>query len=229
MYPDALAFASAIADDDRMKLGWYLAPILAMTSVMAASAPPAGHYRLVGQQDVASELVLGSDGRFEYGLSAGALDEHAEGRWTSDGTTILLTTEPKPKPASFGLARSEHTTESPLHLGVTWPDGRGIPGVDFIITFDTGEPVTGYTQEYGWDLSPDEKRKPRSVEFAIPMYELKSQRFAIDSGDSNSLTFALTPNDLGVTDFEALPLTIGKDQLLMHRYGETLIYILQGK
>ena len=116
-----------------------------------------------------------------------------------------------------------------LHLLVTWPDGRGVPGVDLMIGFDAGEPVVAYTQEYGWDLSPDETRTPRSVEFAIPMFQLKSQRFALEVDKANSLTFVITPNDLGVADFQDLPLTIGKDQLLMHRYGETLTYELQGK
>jgi hypothetical protein len=206
-----------------------MAMMMLAGSATAAARAPEGRYRLAGSPDVASELILTADGHFAYGLSAGALDEHAEGLWTSDGTTVKLTTAPKPKPAEFSLKEATRTAQSRLHLRVTWPDGRGIAGVDFIIGFGEGEPLADYTQEYGWDLSPDELRTPRFVEFAIPMYQLKSQRFTLRPGDADNLTFVITPNDLGVVDFEQLPLAIGKDRLLMHRYGEILTYILQDK
>src|SRR4051812_47067610 len=68
----------------------------------AASAPgqpagpgnvaAAGHYRLHAGPDTASELELLPDGRFRFFLAEGAVDLHAEGRWTSDGRTVVLNT-----------------------------------------------------------------------------------------------------------------------------------------
>ena len=60
----------------------------------AACAPAdpslAGHYYLRGVMEVGSELLLHPDGRFEYMLAYGALDELASGCWTRSGTTVTL-------------------------------------------------------------------------------------------------------------------------------------------
>ena len=223
-----LVFTGSIAHDRVMKAISIAAMIALLTSCPVTAKSPAGHYRLVGEQDVASELVLKEDGHFLYVLAAGALDEHAEGRWTSDGKTVRLTTEPKPRPAVFRAGPTARTAEVPFRLRVTWPDGRGIPGVDFAIGFDSGPSVTDYTQEDGWSLPPDEKRNVRWIEFALPMYALTSQRFAVDLTMANDLTFVIEANDLGMADFKELPLTIGQGKLLMHRYGGTLTYVGEG-
>ena len=199
--------------------------LLVSAANTGAAAPPAGHYRLQGEPDVASEIILHTDGRFQYFLSAGALDEHAEGRWTREGSVIHLQTLPKPKPAVFNLAQSAKSSEYPLSVKVTWPDGRGIPSVDLRVIFDSGEPVTGYTQEYGWSLSGDERRVPKSLQLAVPMHGLVSQVFALDPATANALTFVLTPNDLGVVDFGSVPVTIAEDRLVMQRDGAALNYV----
>lgn len=204
-----------------------LSVLLVAAATAALGAPPVQRYRLVGEPDVASELILHPDGRFQYFLSAGALDERAEGRWTREGKTIRLTTVPKPKPAVFSSGAAERDGAAPLTVKVTWPDGRGIAGVDLMITFDNGEPATGYTQEYGWSLDAAEKRAPRSVTFAVPMHSLRSQSFPIDAARANRLTFVLTPNDLGIFDFENQPLTVGKDGLVMRRGRGELTYVAQ--
>src|SRR5947209_13626546 len=90
----------------------------------AAASSPVGHYRLHGVQDAASELNLRANGRFDYALAYGALDEEATGRWRRVGNRILLTTSPKPVPAAFSQAKAGHTDEAPLALHVTAPDGR---------------------------------------------------------------------------------------------------------
>src|SRR3954468_1917518 len=110
----------------------------------AVSPSPVGHYRLRGVHDAASELRLNANGRFEYALAYGALDEEATGRWRRVGNHVLLTTIPKPVPASFAPSKAERTTRAPLALNVTWPNGRGIPGIDFRIDFDSGDPFTDY-------------------------------------------------------------------------------------
>lgn len=204
------------------------ASALVFLCLAGASPParsPAGHYRLVGEHDVASELILQADGHFQYALAAGALDEQAEGRWTREGDTVFLTTEPKPRPAVFTSGPAGRIKGTPLNVKVTWPNGRGVALIDLRVGFDKGEPATGYTQNYGWTMASDEKRVPRWIEFALPMYALQSQRFTIDAAKANDLTFVLTPNDLGTVDFERLPLTIGDARLVMHRFESELVYV----
>jgi len=185
---------------------------------------PAGNYRFEGQPDEASEIRLRSDGRFDYFMAAGALDERAQGRWTRVGDRLRLTTEPKPVPAQFGLRSAARAAGAPLTVKVVSPGGEGIAGVDLRIGFADGSPVEDYTQEDGWTLSDAEKRAPRWIELAVAMYGLASQRFPIDPEKANALTFTLTPNDLGVVDFSAIPVEIKGDRLLVHRGGGVLSY-----
>lgn len=194
-----------------------------------AAGDPAGHYRLVGEQDVASGLVLTRDGRFRYFLMAGALDEQAEGRWRLDGGRLMLTTEPKPVPPSFARGPSSRSAEAPLTLKVSWPDGRGIAGVDLRIGFAAGEPLTSYTQEDGWTLPAGEKRQPHWIELAVPMHGLVSPRFPIDLDDGNALAFILTPNDLSKVDFGDLAIEMAGPNLVVHRLGQKLTYVRQSE
>ncbi len=136
------------------------ATVMAALLLAAPSAPPslAGHYRL-HVHDAGSELVLHPNGRFEYGLAYGALDEAATGRWRRVGNHILLTTAPKPVPAAFSAGRAAHSAEVPLALHVTWPNGRGIPGMDFRVDFDSGAPFIDYiNNDEGWQLDRAETR-----------------------------------------------------------------------
>jgi hypothetical protein len=77
-------------------------PILLWLAAAAAPLPPAAT-RLVGvydghQMEMAVGIELKADGRFEYGLSYGALDEQAEGNWTVEGNKVLLTSDPVTAP-----------------------------------------------------------------------------------------------------------------------------------
>jgi len=195
------------------------------TKVSPATNPAIGHYRLAGGPDVAADLAIEADGHFFYVLAAGALDEQASGRWVADGTTIRLTTEPKPRPATIATGAIARTDEGPLKLLVTWPTGDGIAGVDFVIGFDSGDPVTGYTQDYGWTMQPDETRVPRWVELVEPIHGIVSPRFPIDLAKGNALTFVLTPNDLGIHDFEAATVEVRDGELLLHRGDATLRFV----
>jgi hypothetical protein len=185
---------------------------------------PAGDYRLVGEQDVASGIRLNRDGRFQYYLSAGALDEQAQGRWSAAGGRVVLVTEPKPVPPQFRRERSGKAASAALTVGVSSPDGRGIPGVDLRVGFDEGEPIDAYTQEDGWSLPAEERRIPRWIELAVPMHGLASPRFPIDLAAGKALAFTLIPNDLGVLDFEGVAVTVEKKALIVERGGGRLRY-----
>ena len=76
-------------------LAAFLLPIASGSEARAAACAPgdpslAGHYYLRGVMEVGSELLLRADGRFEYMLAYGALDELASGCWTRNGATVTL-------------------------------------------------------------------------------------------------------------------------------------------
>ena len=76
----------------------FLALALIAAPASAQDSPFVGEYSLAEGPDVGGGLLIRNDGRFQYMLAAGALDERAEGRWEARGNTICLITEPKPVP-----------------------------------------------------------------------------------------------------------------------------------
>ena len=202
--------------------------LLVAAGASAAEPATVAHYRVAEGPDVAGELVLTADGRFAYALAAGALDERAEGRWERIAGRPCLTTEPKPVPPVFALGpRGAASAEAPTLL-VTWPNGRGIAGVDFRIGFATGEPVSGYTQEYGWTLPRNEHRAPAWIELAEPIHRTASRRFALSASDRGTIVAVLTPNDMGVVDFRQACIEPREDGAVLHRAeGEMRLVALQ--
>lgn len=57
----------------------------------AADAEFVGHYYLSGVTEVGSELLLRSDGGFQYMLTYGAVDESAQGCWQRRSDRLVLT------------------------------------------------------------------------------------------------------------------------------------------
>ncbi|MDB5721875.1 MAG: hypothetical protein JWP15_2493 [Alphaproteobacteria bacterium] len=198
---------------------------LLLAAAPAATEPPLGRYRLQGGPDTVGELDLQPGGHFEYGLSAGALDEGAQGDWTSDGRVVRLTTRPTPHPPVFSAGAQNRDPAVALSLKIVAPDGYGIAGVDFRIGFTDGSVEQGYTQDYGWSLARGGARKPAWIEMAVPMHELVSPRFALDPAAGNAFTFVLTPNDLGLVDFEGVVLDLVPGKLVMHRGLGELVFV----
>jgi hypothetical protein len=65
------------------------------TALLLAAAQPqplAGFYRS-NQMEIGAALQLDPDGKFQYQLDYGAVSEAAEGEWSSDGTSVYLTSK----------------------------------------------------------------------------------------------------------------------------------------
>lgn len=185
----------------------------------------AGRYRLQEGPDVVSLLELRPDGHFRYMLSAGALDTHAEGRWTSDGRTIVLNTEPRPTPPTFTAGPVTRTGAAPLVVLVRGPNGRGIAGIDLKMGFADGRELEGYTQDYGWHYVEDDRPPaPAWVELSLAMYGLPPRRFPLDASAGNQFAFTLVPNDIGVQDFRDQALAITAEGLVISGPGGTGTY-----
>jgi hypothetical protein len=92
----------AVCDDQervggviRLTLG--AAIMIAAPGCATAKGPPvvAGLYE-IDQMEMAGGLELLPSGRFRYGFDYGAVSEVSEGKWTVEGGTVLLTTDPMP-------------------------------------------------------------------------------------------------------------------------------------
>ncbi|ALC11949.1 hypothetical protein [Sphingopyxis sp. 113P3] len=194
-----------------------LASLLVSAPAAAQEAPLIGEYRLSEGPDAAGGLLIGADGRFQYGLAVGALDERAEGRWEPRGDQVCLFTEPKPVPPAFEKGPLIEVEGKVPTLLVTGPDDDGVPGIDFVIGFDSGAPAKGYTQYYGWSMPEEDKRIPRWVEVGEPMYGLALRRFDLTESDGGRLRIAIIPNDMGIVDFNGACVEKTQDGVILHR------------
>lgn len=196
------------------------AALLASLSYQLGAAPPQlGEFRLAEGPDAAGGLAIYPDGSFEYFLSVGALDEQSSGRWEIRGNAICLFTEPKPVPPAFVRSDIEDTGSEKPTLIVTWPDGRGIAGIDFLIGFENGDTIEGYTQEYGWFMPEPGTQNPQWIEVSEPIYRIAATRFDLDPKDKGRLRLVLVPNDLGTVDFAGACLEETQEGVTLHREG----------
>lgn len=63
-----------------------------------------GVYVLEGEMEVGAQLVLLADGRFEFGLAYGAIDQYGRGCWSVEGTELALQVEGRRVPAQHSPA-----------------------------------------------------------------------------------------------------------------------------
>ena len=107
---------------------------LALTSGSLAQAPPAapvtreslaGAYD-GGQMEVAAQLLLKPDGRFQYELAYGALDETAEGTWAFHDGAVFLTTVPAAIPPRFVIVSDTPDPRGGLSVKLTKPLVEGM-------------------------------------------------------------------------------------------------------
>jgi hypothetical protein len=109
-----------------------LQPAAASAACSLADPSLAGHYYLQGVMEVGSELLLKADGRFEYMLAYGALDELASGCWTRNGGVVTLHAD------KFEVSMEDPRKFTRLQLTVA-------PGGKLIRRFDS-EHVGAYTR-----------------------------------------------------------------------------------
>lgn len=197
----------------------------AATAAPAATpAPLAGEYD-GSQMEMAAELVLHPDGRFDYGLSYGALDEESAGRWTATADAVTLRSDPVTPPAySFEDKGAEHPGTVTARLEIA--EGPNPQFFSFVLTGDGIAPIEADVRQDGEAvLAYDPAHPPSAIRVLLPIYELVSQPFPIDlSKDGRRVVVRFRPNDLGRVMFEDAVLPITDEGLRMERFGRTITF-----
>lgn len=209
-----------------------LAAILGASLTSAATAQPAslvGDFRLSEGPDAAGGLRIAADGRFEYALSVGAMDERAEGRWEARDDAICLFTEPKPVPPAFTKTAPVDVDGAVPTIFVSWSNGRGIAGIDFVIGFDNGDPIEDYTQVDGWTMPEGDTRVPRWIEVREPIYHITAPRFELEAADKGALHVQLVANDFGVADFDGACLSARDKAFILIRPEGEMRFVREGR
>ncbi|HSI17828.1 MAG TPA: hypothetical protein VK980_08670 [Sphingomonas sp.] len=205
-----------------------LKPLLATLTLLIAAAPadPAHPAALVGEYDghqmeMAAGLELKADGRFQYGLSYGALDEEAEGSWAADHGSVVLTSD-HVTPPRFTLVEQKAGPAKELRIAIDVPHGMNPQYFDAVVAFADGHVV----QE---QLSEDEKviplangAVPTRVMIVLSIFDLHGDWVAVDPAKGNRLRFGFEANDLGKVDFHGAALRNEGGDLLLDRYGRTI-------
>ena len=205
-----------------------LKPLLATLTLLIAAAPadPAHPAALVGEYDghqmeMAAGLELKADGRFQYGLSYGALDEQADGSWVADHGSVVLTSD-HVTPPRFTLVEQKTGPAKELRIAIDVPHGMNPQYFDAVITFADGHVV----QE---QLSEDEKviplangAVPTRVMIVLSIFDLHGDWVVVDPAKGNRLRFGFEANDLGKVDFRDVALKNEGGALLLDRYGRTI-------
>ena len=201
--------------------------VLLTAGPVAADAPPADLAGIYdgGQMELATALELDPDGRFQYYLSYGSLDEMATGRWVVSGDGIELTSDPVNAPA-FVLVESLHGTGHGFALTLDVP--RGLPVQLFsaaaILADGTGQ--GGDFEEPSMSFKLARGQAVSAVALAFEMYGVDSGKVEVPPG-TIGMRFRFEPNDLGSVAFDNQLFRREGDAFVLDRYGRTLRFTKQ--
>ena len=200
-----------------------LATLVAVPPAIAASPKPASLIGMYdgGQMEVAAALELKADGRFHYGLSYGALDEEATGKWTVNGNQVLLTSDHVTAPRYVVVSR-EKGAEGVLRIIMDFRDPYDQQHFFALITKNDSsvENVQLGIDGLSWPFSSG--APPTSVRLLFNVFGLVSDPLPLVPSAGYLIHYRFEPNDLGKVDFRAEPVTIVHGDLVLDRHGRTL-------
>jgi hypothetical protein len=191
-----------------------LVPLLLAAAPVATTLP--GLYR-AQQMEVAAGLELKEDGRFRYALEYGAVSETGEGKWTSDGKTVRLTSDPMPKAPSFEIVRDD-----PAPIGELWATLED-PGfawggpLEMLLTIEGEKALVRAEADESGRVHAGGKRI-LAIHPVVPVYELYGAPLPLSPDRGHKVTVRFVPNDLGKARFVNAPMTIDGDGLVIERY-----------
>jgi hypothetical protein len=165
------------------KMKTALVLLMALAMLTARAEDLAGHYVLQGVMEVGSELLLKSDGSFEYMLAYGAADYWAKGTWWHKDNSVVLNSADR-KEAPFRFLRSEVGKPGKICVWVIGKDGHGVENIQ--VALQTGDQhFKATTTSDGAAVFPD-VANARAVAFEVPVYSIKAGPFEIKSSDIES-------------------------------------------
>jgi hypothetical protein len=197
--------------------------IAAAALLFAPAAAVAGVYQ-AQQMEVGAALELKKDGHFRYQLNYGAVSEQAEGDWSFDGKTVLLTTRPAPNPPSFELVRDDPAPAGELSMTLEPPGFGQDFHIDAIGTdAASGEKGLVTTDEQGRVLAGAHKLS--AIDPMAPVYGTVAGHFALSQDRGHRLLLRFHANDLATAAFNGEPLTLTERGLVLNRYDSEIRFM----
>jgi hypothetical protein len=184
-----------------------------------------GVYYLRGEREVGSELALLPDGRFQYALAYGALDEIGAGRWstTADGT-VVLQSDGTPRSPRVTLAKAIGSATDSVLVTVHDTAGQPVNGIEV----DFVQPRAGTSFRHARRglsvLTFDPADAPTEIAVGYDVLNFMVS-FPLKRPPAASYRFIFDPGDLGKRRFERESLSYVADTLFMIRNGRRLRYV----
>lgn len=200
----------------------------AILAAPGQAAPPSGSCLAVlaatyeaRHMEMGGGIKLRPDGRFRYELSYGALDEEADGRWTCDGTSVFLTSDPVKSPR-FETVSLGAGSLGQLHITLDVPEGMSHQYFSVLIRRPDGTVERQQFAEDGLTIAFSAKARPVAILPVLPVFEFAGDPIDLPPGDGIELHLRFTPNDLGKVAFAQTPLKRDGKTLLLERFNETI-------
>lgn len=181
-----------------------------------------------GQMEIAAGLELRADGRFDYALSYGALDEEARGRWEVDGSRVLLTSDPVAAPKFVLLAAKPMPSER-LTLTLDLPQGVDRQYFSARVRLSDGRAIERQFGQEGLEIPLAPGEQAVSVSVMLPVYDLVSEAFALPRASGGEAHLRFDANDLGKVAFERQALAVRPEGLVLQRHDRTIVFRRQAK
>ncbi len=197
--------------------------LLAVQGPASALGAPALPTCLIGRYDggapeIAAGLELGNDGRFRFGMSYGALDEGAEGRWEADDGQVYLTSDAIVAPRFVAIADTANA-DNVLRVALDLP--RGLTPQYFVLaaTYADGSQSGRQFSDESIEFPAGDAGLPVSLRVLFPVFGLSSDAVAVAPGGGRDVTVRFEPNDLGTVAFNRAPLARRDGDLVLERHG----------
>lgn len=192
--------------------------------LLAAAPSPAGLYQ-TQQMEIGGALELQPNGHFRYELSYGAIDEAAEGSWTSDGKMVRLTSKPMPTEPTFAVVKDSSAPKCTLAISVDWGRFGWSSPPDALVTYpDTPAELHFLQADERGALHP-ERCPVDSLMPLVPMFGTPGAPIKLSPSTGHNLSLRFIPNDLGHAAFRNEPLKIDGSALVMERYDAEIRFL----
>jgi hypothetical protein len=194
---------------------------------MLAGPPSPADQCLAGEYDghameIGGGLRLEADGRFNYGLAYGAIDEAAEGRWESDGSAVYLTSDPVTPPRFVLVSEGPASAPGPaneFHVALDLPNGISRQYFDVLLTLEDGKHMQRQMSEDGLVVPLEAGEKVVAIRIVLPVFELESDRYPVTGSEAR---VRFEPHDLGKVAFAHEKLALDGGALVLQRYDRAI-------
>jgi hypothetical protein len=187
--------------------------LIALAALTARGEDLAGHYVLQGVMEVGSELLLKSDGTFEYMLAYGAADYWAKGTWRQEYNCVVLNSAGK-KEAPFRLLRSETGKAGRICVWVIGKNGHGVENIQVALQA-ADQHFEATTNSDGAAEFPG-VANAAAVAFEVRVYSITAGPFEINASH-NDFYFQINGDAIAQVLFKDERLAIdGQDLVMTH-------------